>query len=260
MVASSTPGARARIDHGDLTEVPFATAVSPGTHRVQVEAPGHVPARSQWLAVEGRLVVAPVELRPRPATVAVRAPSGADVHLDGRWLGEAPLSGPIIASPGPHSVSVSRRGHRSATRTVELGPGDTAEVAVGTLRVTDQRTASHWVLGGAGVLAAGGVATTVLAVLAEDRVQSFDERRGRERLGEDDRLAREDSLAARDDFRTASFVLFGSAIAAGATGALLYFFDTPNLDSRPAARRRPPGRVQAAAAPGMLGAQWTWTH
>jgi tetratricopeptide (TPR) repeat protein len=260
MVASSTPGARARIGHGDPIEIPFASAVSPGRHRVRVEAAGYFSADSWWLAIKGRLVVAPVELVPQPAKLVVRAPAGADIHLDGRWLGVAPLAAESTTSAGQHTITISRRGHRMVARAVDVGPGDTERVEVDGLVQTDQRSAAYWVLGGALVLATGGAVTTVLAVAAEDRVQSYDERRGSDRLTEADRLAREDSLEARNDFRTASYVLFGSAFAVGAGGVLLYLLDTPNLDARPTARQGAGGRLQAAAGPGMLGAQWTWTH
>jgi hypothetical protein len=260
MVASSTSGARARIDEGELTEVPFAVPVTPGRHRVRVQAPGHFAAESQWLAVEGRLVVAPVQLEAMPARFVVRAPAGADVHLDGRWLGMAPLEGPITASPGVHTVSVSSRGRQTVRRAIELGRGDTLDVTVDAPDLTDQRRAAHWVLGGAAVLAAAGTTTTVLAITAENRVKSYDERKGTERLTEDDRLSREADLVLRNDLRTASFVLFGGAVVAGATGALLFLIDTPRLDHEPVSGSREGQRVQAIVAPGMLGAGWSWVH
>jgi tetratricopeptide (TPR) repeat protein len=259
MVSSSTPDARARIDDGELTEVPFAAAVAPGKHRVRVEAPGHFARDTRWLAVEGRLVVAPVDLAPRPARVTVRAPDGTDIHIDGRWQGVAPLSAPVTVTPGLHVVSVSRRGHRTSTRTVDLRRGDSADVGVDALTSTDQRDAALWVLGGAGALALAGATTAPLAVLAEGRVKRYDERqRNRELLTEADRLERERNLEARNDLRTASYMLFGGALVAGITGGLLFLLDTPHVDARPVIH--PGARVQGAVGPGWAAASLSWMY
>jgi hypothetical protein len=249
LVTSRTRGARGRIDGGELYEVPFALAVTPGKHAVSVEAPGHEPAREDWLAVEGRLVVAQVQLEPRPTRLRVLAPAGAQIALNNRVLGSAPLGGPVDVPPGANVVRVSLRGHLPLTREQRIERGQTVTIDARNLDVTDQRVIAHYTLAGAALLAVAGTTTAVLAFAAEQRVQDYDDRRGNEPQTLADLAERNADLEARDDLRTATYVLFGGAIAVGATGALLWWLDTPGSESRASGVRPLVGRD-------MLGIGW----
>ena len=51
------------------------------------------------------------------------SPDGASVLVDGRDMGESPLSDPLILGPGEHEISVSLKGYETEKRVVELVSG-----------------------------------------------------------------------------------------------------------------------------------------
>jgi PEGA domain-containing protein len=56
-------------------------------------------------------------------TVTIEAPEGADVLLDGRAVGRAPLREPIFVDPGDHAFEVRLAEHapkKQQVRTVEV--------------------------------------------------------------------------------------------------------------------------------------------
>jgi hypothetical protein len=231
MISSRTKGAFARIDAAAATEVPVIREVAPGTHRVRVEAPGYFADEVEGVAVAGRLVVVEVTLREQPARLALRAPAGAEVAVDGRPVAVLPLARPLEIVAGTHLVTISQRGRYAFTRELRLARGQELTMEA-SLERTRQRTASWWVLGAAGAaFLAGGVEAT-FAFVHQGRAQDvLDHRAGRPiTQPELDLYNRERD--ARDRDATASAVLFGSAALIGATGALLYFIDTPRLPAQ----------------------------
>lgn len=250
LVTSRVPRARGRIDDGDLVELPFSKRVKPGKRRVVVEAPGHEPASGDWLAVEGRLVVAQVQLEPRPAWLRVNAPAGAQIVIDDRLVGSAPLAGPVSVPPGQHVVRVSLRGHRPLVRHEHAERGGTSTVEASQLAVTDQRVISHWTFGGAAALGVAGITTGILSLSAQARVQRYDESRAHQTKTASELSDRNRDLETRDDLRTTTYLLLGGAAAAGATGALLWWADTPGVDTGGSALRPNFGSD-------MLGLRWS---
>jgi tetratricopeptide (TPR) repeat protein len=253
LVTSRTPGARGRIDQSELYEIPFSLAVSPGRHEISVEAPGHEPVTIEWLAIEHRLVVAQVQLEPRPAKLRVIAPPGAGISVNNRAVGTAPLRTPVDVEPGPNVVRVTQRGRLPLTRHERIERGQTVTIDAQNLDLTDQRVIAHFTLGGAAVLALAGTTTAILAVAAENRVKDYDASRGQGPKSGDELAERNADLEARDDLRTASYVLLGSAVAVGATGALLWFLDTPGSETRATGIRPLVGRD-------MVGLGWAGSH
>ncbi len=246
MVVSHTPHARARIDGGELEEVPFARGVAPGNRVVEVEAPGYATARSRWLAVKGRLVVATIELHPLPAALEVRAPADATVRIDGR-----PASAGSRQLPaGTHVVTITERGRLPVTRRLDVGRGQTAKVNVGQLERTDQRVAATWTLIGAGTLAVAGGITTALALSEQKRVNDYDQGIGQHTYSDAQRTDRNNALASRNTLRTASWALFGTAAALGITGGLLWWLDEPGRESVST------GGLTPLVAPTTAGATW----
>jgi hypothetical protein len=74
-----------------------------------------------------------VEARTTPTTLAIRTtPAGAQVEIDGRVVGETndrkPFEYRVYA--GPHRVVVQLRGYETATRSVQLVPGETKPVDI----------------------------------------------------------------------------------------------------------------------------------
>lgn len=241
MVSTSVKDARVTIDGGASAAAPVLQVVDPGPHQITISAPGYFDRTLEKLAVEGRLVVVDVELEERPAALSLSAPEGAEVLIGGRRVGQAPLSGPVPLPPGRHFVSVSKNGAypRAEEIVVERGQALAVEVQ---LQPTAQRTAAYVLFGSAGVIAAGGAVTTVLALLAEGRAKDI-----REALDQGQNLEPADlddydrAVERRDTFGAVSVGLFAGAGVAALTGALLYAFDHGRAEAAPGFQVAPLG-------------------
>jgi hypothetical protein len=243
MVSSRTKGAQARIDDAAATEVPVIREVAPGTHRVHVFAPGYFPEDVEGIAVAGRLVVVEVPLREQPARLAVRTPDGAELAVDGRPFATAPFTRPLELPAGRHLVTGTLRGHRAFARELRLSRGEELHLDAPLVR-TRQRVASYWVLGAAGVAFLAGGTTTTLAFVHQSRAQDILDRRRNGPITQPELDAYNRERDARDTDVTASALLFGGAALVAATGALLYYMDTPAL-----ARTDAPGGAAEPAPP-----------
>jgi hypothetical protein len=232
LVTSRAPGALARIDGGALGTVPMALDVSPGEHKVEVEAPGYFSATSTWLALKGRLVVSPVDLEARPAMVRIAAPDDSRIFVDGVHLGRAPLGGPAQIPAGEHLLTVTASGHSAATRRLDLERGQALSVAIREMPATNQRVASVLVMGGAGAAAVAGVITGLLAYDRQNEALSV---KPATHPGSPPSAitAYNDAVGARNSLRSATYALLGSAAALGITGLMLYGLDAPDVPAPP---------------------------
>jgi hypothetical protein len=84
-----------------------------------------------------------------------------------------------------------------------------------------------WLLAGSGLLAGGAVATGILAVVHDHRASDLHEQiqMGGRPPSDGDRFDAE--VASRDRYVSATWVLGGSAVIAGAVAAGLFLFDSP---------------------------------
>lgn len=232
MVSSPQAGAMGAVDGAPLTEVPFVITAAPGKHRIRVEAEGYFPAEYEQIAIDGRLVMVDAKLEPRPATVRVDAPDGAQVSLSGRPVGEAPLA-PLTVPAGRYLVTVTQTGRYPEQRDITLGRGGEATLDMD-LETTGQRYVAYGVWGtSAAALALGGMATA-FALDQEGKAQDIRARQaGPSPLLPDDLVAYDRAVSRRDELSNVAVVLFGSSVALAITGTLLYFFDTPRVEASP---------------------------
>jgi hypothetical protein len=251
LVTSQVKGATASVDGGPEVSLPATREVAAGLHRIRVQAAGHFPLDLEALAVEGRLVVVDAPLRERPALVSLRATPGAEVAVDGRTVGVAPLMSPVALRLGRHHVAVTKPGREPFSRIVDLRAGDAVNLDA-RLRLTGQRKAAHVVLGGAGLLLAAGTVTTVLAVDADSGAAAI--------LAQRDRMNIEPMMLdeyyrlrdRRDTLTTASAALWGGAAALATTGVLLWVLDTRRVEAPPAFE----GVIVPSVTPEEIGASY----
>jgi hypothetical protein len=128
-VSSSAPGSTVLVDGRRIGPAPRTIDLEAGPHRVRVEKDGFkvferkvqiIPGRT--LKLEARLEVAAPGLR------VVADVAGAQVFLDRKFMGEAPVTVRDVA-PGRHRLNVSAEGYEMYAADLEIASG-TQEVAV----------------------------------------------------------------------------------------------------------------------------------
>lgn len=250
-ISSSTPGAMVSIDGADPAPAPLTREVPAGVHEVRLSAPGFHDEVQKVEALAGQFQPFTYPLRERPARLAVQGMDGADVSVDGRFVGTLPLSA-VDLPAGRHFVTVEANGHHTSGTEVVLGRGETRSLDVD-LETTSQRDAS-WVvmIGGVAVMAAGG-AFGVVALAREGDAEDVLARAASSTIGPADVDAYEAARADRDTFATASIATLAGGGLVTLIGVGLFAFDAPDpvapprLDDAPAP---PPG---APAAPPPAG-------
>jgi tetratricopeptide (TPR) repeat protein len=231
---ADVPGARASVDGGKPESLPLMVEVTPGRHRVVVEADGYITFDEQREALEGLTRPIEIDLEPKPAIVRVRAASGAQVSVDGRPAGTTPLVRPLELSAGKHLITVTRRGNRAWSREVTLARGQAVSLEP-SLERTGQRTVSYVLLGTAAALAVGSGVTFALSIKAGSDADELNEKRESEGLTASELGAYNDALDRRSDRLQATYVLFGVGVAVAASGAILYFMDNPGAEGEASA-------------------------
>jgi len=220
---SSLAGVKVTID-GKAVE-PFALIdVTPGDHAIKVTADGYFPVEKKQRAIASATALVDVALQPRPAKVTVDTESGAAISVDGR-RGQRALE----LTAGQHLLSVTHRGREPFSKEITVTRGQELTVKA-PLEQTGRRRALPWLVGGASVLAAGAATTAIFALVHDSRASDAQDQisGGNQLPTTGDTYDRE--VASRDRYRTATYALGGAALATGAVGFLLYYFDRPTAE------------------------------
>lgn len=241
---AATKGLATKLD-GKTIE-PFALVeVSAKEHLIEVAADGYFPVEKKLIAVDGQSSMVELELAPKPAAVTVTTERGARISVDGRPVATAPTQ-PLEIAAGKHLITVMHRGREPFSREIEVARGGTLAVAAPLVQ-TSRRRAVPWVLGGAAVLGAAAVTTSIFAGIHNSTARDL-----RDDLDAGDRPpsdgdAYDDEVRSRDRYVTATWIFGGAAVAAGAVGVLMLVFDTPSAEG---------AQVVPMATRGGAGAAW----
>ena len=206
---------------------PFALIDVPeGDHVVSVTAPGYFPVEKKQRAVKGATALVEVELKPQPATVTVKTAGGARIAIDGRGVPSASFE----LAAGKHLLTITRSGREPFGKELTVTRGQALTIDA-PLEKTAKRRAVPYVLGGAGILAALAITSTIVAVVHDSRASDLDDeiRRGNADPSKADDYDHE--IAKRDDYKTGAWVFGGAAVVAGTVGILSYAFDSPSAES-----------------------------
>ena len=220
-VLSSAMGAVARVDGKKARKLPLFTTIEPGNHTIDVSAPGYRKQVRKLNAVRGLVHALSADLEPEPAKLAVTGTGGAEVHVDGRFVGITPMEEPIDVTPGARLVAVTLNGYLPYTDKLHLRPGATKELEVD-LSMTKRHVGASVMLalGGAGVLTGLvlGAASVVVDQSVADDPESADKQR---------------AFARGDDYRAVSGMAAGVGLGVSLAGAILFTFDEPDLSVEP---------------------------
>ena len=199
-------------------------------HRSPLSLVGRVAVLCGALALLGACgAAAPPGERPPPAPRApprVHDQAGAELHLDGIFVGSAPLAEPVSLDRGPHDVVVTLTGHEPFARRVMLEGGRASRVEVD-LDETVQRKVAWGFIGGGGALLPGGIVFGVLSVIEHRASRDILSSASGGSFGEEDKRLYDETIARRDDYRVGSGVLGGAALLSFGVGAILFGFDDP---------------------------------
>jgi tetratricopeptide (TPR) repeat protein len=244
MVLSQPEDAQIEID-GKPAKSGMAVEVAAGKHHVKVSAPGYFPEEKEVQAIENTLRPVDSALKEKPAHLFVEAASGATISVDGRPSGETPLLAPIDLPAGGHLVIVTKNGYRAYTQEIDLARDEQKRIVVD-FKPTTQRMVAYGFFVGAATAAVTGGILTALALSKQADASTILDRQGQGTLVPADRLDYEAARSRRDDLLTASYVAYGVAAGALATGAVLYFFDQPVVTL-------PTGRMEEKKPPAPSG-------
>lgn len=250
MVTSPTPGAQVSLDGASTSEAPFIGEVKPGKHTVVVSAKGHEDEKREIQVLEGGLVAVDLTLKEKPALLEVRAPAGAEITIDGRIVGVAPLTTPVASTHGRHFVAVMKNGSLAWTKEVDLQRGETQKLEP-QLTTSAQRTASYVVLGfAAGAIVTGGV-FTVMAIGKQNDAQAVLDEKAAGNITPSRLADYDDARAARDRWKTGAMIGYGVGAALATTGILLFVFDRPKTPSVDVDAPKPTGPAKEPPKPSM---------
>lgn len=129
-VTTDPAGARVFIDGEEQGQTPARLAVRPGDHVLEVRT-GEVSKTMPLSVAPGEELTRAFDLKMhlKPGRLDIRSsPAGAEVFLDGRHRGRAPLTLTDV-TPGEHTVVV-QRGTQSAEQVVPVEAGGTTSVSL----------------------------------------------------------------------------------------------------------------------------------
>lgn len=165
-ITTETPAAVIYIDGVKRNQVPVIEEAAPGNHEIKIEAPGFVTESREIVAVEGAIFPLEVNLEEKPSFLALKAPTGASITVDGRVYGDAPLQSPLELTSGSHRLVVTQRGHIPYDQRISIERAWTSSLNVA-LESTTQRRVSYVFLGTA-LVGFGASAALIAATFVKD--------------------------------------------------------------------------------------------
>lgn len=232
-VYASVDGAHVFIDGRNQGDVPFVGSVAPGKHTVVVRLAGYTDATRDVVVTEGSTQTIPMTLVERKVGVAFDTASGADVYVDGQFVGRAPF-GPagVELLPGPHVAVVVKNGKKLATREITVERNKPMVVRV-PLETSSQRVGSY-VVGGLGVVALLGAGAFYVSAFAEQtRAKNLLTQRDQGALDADGLDSYDRAVTNRDALRTSGTIAGAVGVVGLAAGVALFVLDTPDPKSVP---------------------------
>ncbi len=240
-----------------------AIDVTPGKHKVLVQAPGYFPEERDVPVKQGQMTALDVPLREMPAYLSIEGRVGASVTVDGLPKGALPLQEPLEIEAGARTIHVSMNGFNTFTTELDLARGKMESVRANLDR-TRQRIASFVLIGAGVACVGGGIGMALVGGRAGFDARQINESRLAGSITEADLTEYLEKRDLQTNLRNGSTAALNVGAGFGALAFLLYYFDEPRLgpprkkdDKTPKTRERSPGMrdiaVVPTAGPGALG-------
>ena len=135
-VTSHPSGAIVTLDGGSWQYTPATfTAVSTGSHSLQISMSGYQPYGTSAYVAAGRTAsvnayLVPTPPQPRTGSLnIVTSPRGADIYVDGNYIAESPYIVTNLA-PGSHTLRLHKAGYDEYLASVTVSAGQQTPVSV----------------------------------------------------------------------------------------------------------------------------------
>ncbi|GGN03664.1 S-layer-like protein [Thermus composti] len=130
-VASTPPGAEVYVDGALRGRTPLSLRLPEGRYRLELRLEGYEPYRAEVRVPSGETVRVSARLVPLPRRGTLQLdsrPQGAEVYLDGRFLGRTPLREEVEA--GRHELRLLAPGYAEYRAQVEVRPRESLRLFV----------------------------------------------------------------------------------------------------------------------------------
>ncbi len=261
MIVSETPGARITLDGGVPSPSPLIREVTPGVHRAHVEATGYDAVDREVTAVAGELLLKEVRLTERACLLYVWAPAGADIYVDGLYIGQGGPRATLPLRTGRHQLVVGQQGKQVVRRDLRLARGQ-SHTEVVTLEPTTQRVLSEYLFMAGGAALGGGIVLSALAARSQNDAEDFLWLKRQRGVKSAELVAYNASIVERNRYRIGAAVGIAGSLGFFITGLFLHELDRPSLAAAPrrfelrepeAARATPRFALSPLTATGDLG-------
>jgi hypothetical protein len=223
-IDSPTPGAMISIDGSEPAPPQVNAEVASGPHVVKLTAPGFVDKEVTVRAVAGEFTPETFELDEKPARLQVEVSPGAEISIDGRFQGKAPLAKALDVAPGRRFVSVTLTGHQSKGEVVDLERGEDRKLAM-KLPSTGQRDAAFVFLIASGVTLVGTGVLAGIAIVDDNKANDILKQYNAGSITAAQRQTYEDARGDRDSYRAAAVSAGAVTGVLGLVGVGLFVFD-----------------------------------
>ena len=143
-IASEPSGAKVYIGGDYKGKTPLTLNLAPGTYTVKLTMKDYEDYTTTVTLSPGDVKSLSITLTPKFGSLTVTSePSGAEVYLDGDYVGTTPLENYKL-STGEHEVKVKKSGYATFTKTITIKPGETTSMKAtlpplkATLKITSE--------------------------------------------------------------------------------------------------------------------------
>jgi len=232
-ITTETPGAIIYVDGQKRDQVPVIEEAAAGKHVIKIEAPGFIEETREIVAVQGTIFPLEINLREKPSFLAIKAPAGASITVDGRVFGDAPLQAPIELASGQHRLIVAQRGYVPYDRRISVERSHTSSMNVA-LQPTTQRRASYFLFGTSMVGFGVGAGLIIATIVKDSEASNIYQQAQKENIDRPTLEQYRSALGTRNAFAVSAAAMEFLAVGVGvASAATFWFHSSSPLNPRP---------------------------